>query len=82
MTSGLYDDPELAARYADVTAANVCNAAYERPAVRARLGDVASLDVLDAGCAAGEHAAWLTASGARAVATTAPSGSVRVMSAT
>lgn len=68
MTSGLYDDPELAARYADVTAANVCNAAYERPAVRALLGDVASLDVLDAGCAAGEHAAWLTASGARAVA--------------
>jgi SAM-dependent methyltransferase len=68
VTGGLYDDPELAARYADATANNVCNAAYERPAMRAVAGGVAELDVLDAGCAAGEHAAWLTASGARTVA--------------
>jgi len=68
VTGDLYDDPELAARYATATANNVCNAAYERPAMRAAAGDVAGLDVLDAGCAAGEHAAWLIANGARTVA--------------
>jgi SAM-dependent methyltransferase len=64
----LYDDPVLAAAYARVSAANVCNAAYERPAVRSLLGDVRGLDVLDAGAAAGEHSAWLIANGARVVA--------------
>jgi SAM-dependent methyltransferase len=66
--SPLYDDPVLAASYARVSAANVCNAAYERPAMRALAGDVRDLDVLDAGCAAGEQAASLTRSGARVVA--------------
>ena len=46
----------------------MCNAAYERPAIRALLGDVRGLDVLDAGCAAGEHAAWLVEAGATVVA--------------
>ena len=68
MSGGPYDDPVLAARYADASANNVCNAAYERPAMRAVAGDVAGLDVLDAGCAAGEHSAWLSANGARTVA--------------
>jgi len=66
--SPLYDDPTLAASYARVTAANAANAAYERPAIRALLGDVRGLDVLDAGCAAGEHSAWLVEHGARVVA--------------
>jgi SAM-dependent methyltransferase len=64
----LYDDPERAAAYARISAANAANAAYERPAVRALLGDVQGLDVLDAGCAAGEHSAWLVEHGARVVA--------------
>ncbi|MDB5072447.1 MAG: Methyltransferase type 11 [Candidatus Eremiobacteraeota bacterium] len=67
-SSPLYDDPELAAAYARVSAANVANAAYERPAVRALIGGVRGLDVLDAGCAAGEHSAWLVEHGARVVA--------------
>ena len=46
----------------------MCNAAYERPAIRALLGDVRGLDVLDAGCAAGEHAAWLVDAGATVTA--------------
>jgi SAM-dependent methyltransferase len=66
--SPLYDDPALAASYARVSASNAANAAYERPAVRALLGDVRGLDVLDAGCAAGEHSAWLAEHGARVVA--------------
>lgn len=74
----LYDDPALAAAYARVTAANVYNAAYERPAVRALLGDVRGLDVLDAGCAAGEHSAWLVANGARVVALDASEAMVRL----
>jgi SAM-dependent methyltransferase len=74
----LYDDPELAASYARVSASNVCNAAYERPAVRAILGDVHGLDVLDAGAAAGEHSAWLLANGARVVALDASEAMVRL----
>lgn len=66
--SRLYDEPLLAAAYARVSAANAANAAYERPALRALLDDVAGRDVLDAGCAAGEHAQWLGERGARVVA--------------
>jgi len=66
--SPLYDDPELARAYARISARNLYNAAYERPAVRAVLGEVRGLDVLDAGAAAGEHAAWLAEQGARVVA--------------
>jgi SAM-dependent methyltransferase len=66
--SPLYDEPVLAAAYARVSAANAANAAYERPALRALLADVANLDVLDAGCAAGEHALWLSERGARVIA--------------
>lgn len=76
--SRLYDDPALAAAYARVSAGNVANAAYERPAVRALLGEVRALDVLDAGCAAGEHSAWLIASGARVVALDASETMVRL----
>lgn len=76
--SPLYDDPELAAAYARVTAANVANAAYERPAMRALLGGVRGLDVLDAGCAAGEHSAWLVERGARVVALDASETMVRL----
>lgn len=76
--SELYDDRELAASYARVTAANAANAAYERPAVRALLGDVRGLDVLDAGCAAGEHSAWLAEHGARVVAVDGSDAMVRL----
>jgi len=76
--SPLYDDPVLAEAYARVTATNVYNAAYERPAVRALLGAVRGLDVLDAGCAAGEHAVWLQADGARLVALDASETMVRI----
>lgn len=76
--SSLYDDPQLAASYARVTAANTMNAGYERPALRALLGAVAGLDVLDAGCAAGEHAAWLVEQGARVTALDASAAMVRL----
>jgi SAM-dependent methyltransferase len=76
--SPLYDDPALAASYARVSASNAANAAYERPAVRALLGDVRGLDVLDAGCAAGEHGAWLVEHGARVVALDASEAMVRL----
>jgi SAM-dependent methyltransferase len=77
-SSRLYDDPELAAAYARVSATNAANAAYERPAVHALLGDVRDLDVLDAGCAAGEHSAWLAQHGARVVALDASEAMVRL----
>jgi SAM-dependent methyltransferase len=76
--SRLYDDPDLAAAYARVSATNAANAAYERPAMRALLGDVRDLDVLDAGCAAGEHSAWLAEHGARVVALDASEAMVRL----
>jgi SAM-dependent methyltransferase len=76
--SALYDDPDLAAAYARVTAANTMNAGYERPAVRAVLGEVASLDVLDAECAAGEHASWLVEQGARVTALDGSAAMVRL----
>jgi len=68
LQNGLFDDPELARAYASKTAGNFWNARYERPAIRALAGDVAGLDVLDAGCAAGENAAWLLEAGARVTA--------------
>lgn len=77
-SSPLYDDPALAAAYARVTAANVANAAYERPAIRALLGAVHGTDLLDAGCAAGEHAAWLVERGARVTALDASATMVRL----
>jgi SAM-dependent methyltransferase len=76
--SPLYDDPALAAMYARVSAANTMNAAYERPALRALLHEVAGRDVLDAGCAGGEHAAWLVERGARVVALDASAAMVEL----
>ncbi len=78
--SPLYDDPALARAYARVSAANVYNAAYERPAMHEVLGDVHGLDVLDAGCAAGEHSAWLVAAGACVVALDASAAMVGLAS--
>jgi SAM-dependent methyltransferase len=77
-TNPLYDEPALAAAYGRISATNAANAAYERPAVQALLGDVRGLDVLDAGCAAGEHSAWLAAQGARVVALDASDAMVRL----
>jgi SAM-dependent methyltransferase len=74
----LYDEPVRAAAYARVSASNAANAAYERPAVQALLGDVRGRDVLDAGCAAGEHAAWLVERGARVVALDASAAMVEL----
>jgi SAM-dependent methyltransferase len=76
--SPLYDDPALAESYARVSAQNLYNAAYERPAVRAVLGDVRGYDMLDAGTAGGEHAAWLIEHGARVVALDASEAMVRL----
>jgi SAM-dependent methyltransferase len=64
----LYDDPRLAAAYARNSAASLCNARYERPALRRVTGPGTALDVLDAGCAAGEHARWFARNGARVTA--------------
>jgi SAM-dependent methyltransferase len=74
----LYDDPVLAQAYARVSAANLYNAAYERPAVHELLGEVRGLDVLDAGCAAGAHSAWLIEQGARVVALDSSAAMVRL----
>lgn len=64
-----FDDfSAFAGDYARVTRDNVCNAHYERPAIRALVGDVRHRRVLDAGCAAGEHALWLAERGAQVVA--------------
>lgn len=64
-----FDDfSAFAGAYARVTRDNVCNAHYERPAIRALVGEVRHKRVLDAGCAAGEHAMWLTERGAQVVA--------------
>jgi SAM-dependent methyltransferase len=74
----LYDDPVLARAYARVSAANLYNAAYERPAVQDVLGDMCDRDVLDAGCAGGEHSAWLVERGARVVALDSSAAMVRL----
>ncbi|HTU70402.1 MAG TPA: class I SAM-dependent methyltransferase [Candidatus Baltobacteraceae bacterium] len=68
LENDLYTDPKLARVYASVSAGNVCNAEYERPAMRGAVGDPRGLAVLDAGCAAGEHAAWLVGNGAQVTA--------------
>src|SRR5271165_4853293 len=65
----LFDDYDaFADAYVEATRDNLYNARYERPALRALAGDVRGLDVLDAGCAGGEHALWLHEQGARVVA--------------
>jgi len=66
--SPFLDYEAFAAAYAATTRDNVYNSRYERPALRALLSDVAGLAVLDAGCAAGEHALWLEQHGARVTA--------------
>jgi len=58
------DYDAFAEAYAERTQSNAYNAHYERPAIRALLGPLAGLRVLDAGCAAGEHALWLFEQGA------------------
>jgi SAM-dependent methyltransferase len=58
------DYDEFAAAYTAENDANVWNAYYERPASLALAGEVEGLDVLDAGCGAGAHAAALTERGA------------------
>ncbi len=62
------DYDAFAQAYAEQTQTNAYNAYYERPAIRALVGDVAGARVLDAGCAAGEHALWLVESGAQVTA--------------
>ena len=68
MAGPFRDYDAFAETYADRTRTNAYNAHYERPAIRALLGPVAGLRVLDAGCAAGEHALWLVDSGATVTA--------------
>lgn len=58
----------FAREYAAHAAASPYNAKYERPAMQGRLGDVRGKRVLDAACAAGEHAALLLERGAYVVA--------------
>lgn len=60
----LHDYDGFAGRYAERSEDNVFNGAYERPAIRALLPAVRGLRVLDAGCAAGSHSAWLAERGA------------------
>jgi SAM-dependent methyltransferase len=60
----LRDYDVFAGRYAENSEDNIYNGAYERPAIRALLPDVRGLRVLDAGCAAGTHSAWLAEHGA------------------
>lgn len=60
----LRDYDVFAERYAENSEDNIFNGAYERPALRALLPEVRGLRVLDAGCAAGTHSAWLAERGA------------------
>lgn len=64
MPGPFHDYDAFAEAYAERTQSNAYNAHYERPAIRALLGPLAGLRVLDAGCAAGEHALWLFEHGA------------------
>ena len=54
--------------YDSITDDNLANARFERPVLRSLLPPVDGLDVLDAGCAAGHHSAWLADHGARVTA--------------
>ena len=54
--------------YASVTDDNLANEHFERPVLRSLLPPVDGMDVLDAGCAAGHHSAWLADHGARITA--------------
>jgi SAM-dependent methyltransferase len=58
----LFDDDALQAARIEY------DARHERPAIRALAGDVRGLDVLDVGCAGGEHSLWLLEHAARVVA--------------
>jgi SAM-dependent methyltransferase len=64
MSGPFRDYDAFAEAYAERTQSNAYNAYYERPAIRALLGPLAGARVLDAGCAAGEHALWLVERGA------------------
>ena len=58
-----------AERYAERSRDNLWNEHYERATLRSLLPpDVGGLRILDAGCAAGHHAAWLVERGADVVA--------------
>jgi SAM-dependent methyltransferase len=59
---------EIARHYVVQALGGVYTDYYERPAMYALLGDVSGQQVLDAGCAAGHHAAWLVAHGAQVLA--------------
>ncbi|WP_019432121.1 class I SAM-dependent methyltransferase [Streptomyces sp. AA0539] len=58
---------EMAAEYAEHSAAGLANAHYDRPAVLSLAGDLTGLRVLDAGCAAGHLARLLAEGGAASV---------------
>lgn len=58
---------EYAREYAAHTAVCEYNVGYERPAMQRRLGDVQGKTILDAGCASGEHAAYMLDRGAHVV---------------
>ena len=68
MAGPFRDYDAFAQAYAERTQSNAYNAHYERPAIRALLGSIAGARVLDAGCAAGEHALWLVDRGATVTA--------------
>lgn len=59
------DFDAMAAAYSADNENNAWNALYERPAILALAGDVAGLQVLDAGCGSGAHAAELIERGAK-----------------
>gem|GEM_PF-2400771 len=68
MAGPFRDYDAFAEASAEHTRTNAYSAHDERPAIRALLGPVAGFRVLDAGCAAGEHALWLVDSGATVTA--------------
>lgn len=58
---------EYAREYAAHTAVSFYNVRYERPAMQKRLGSLRGKQVLDAGCASGEFAAYMLDAGAQVV---------------